>query len=337
MWRFTFPRKHDNEIGRYAPPAQEASGDAYGSDLTDRDITSKMDISPRGIEGRYVKMREQSTPIGRTRNVTSFKDANIVFLEARMSGEMGSLIQRHGGRPICVSAVREVSLAREQQVSAFMDHLNQGYLRVVVFMTGVGVSALFREAEQLGRLSELLDLLRKAIIVCRGPKPVAVLKRYGVPVLLRAEEPYTTEELLTTLGLLELKGKGVAVVHHGERNARLAKALQEKDAHVEELCLYEWQLPEDIAPLQALVHDIIAQHIDAVVFTSQIQVRHLLLIAKELKLANELVRALNTQTIVASIGPTCSEALHYCGVTPHVVPEHPKMGHLVKALAMYMA
>jgi uroporphyrinogen-III synthase len=29
--------------------------------------------------------------------------------------------------------------------------------------------------------------------------------------------------------------------------------------------------------------------------------------------------------------------LHQYGVTPHVIPEHPKMGHLVKTLAEYMA
>jgi len=246
-----------------------------------------------------MNIQEHSTPGGRTRKARSFKDAHIVFLEPRMGSEMGGLIQRYGGQPACVPAVREVSLGREQQVAAFIDNLRQGHLRVLIFMTGVGVVALFREAEQLGRLSELLDLLRKAIIVCRGPKPVAVLKRYGVSVLLRAEEPYTTDDLLTTLMLLDLKGKGIAVVHHGERNARLAQALQERDVRLEELCLYEWHLPEDITPLQTLVRAIIAQQVDAVVFTSQIQVRHLLVIARELKLAHELIRALNTRTVVA--------------------------------------
>jgi uroporphyrinogen-III synthase len=271
-----------------------------------------------------------------TVTTTTFKDANIAILESRMSSEMEGLIRRYGARPYSVQAVREVSLEPGEPVAAFIDHLGQLYLRVVIFMTGVGVTALFREAEKQGRLSELLDLLRKAIIVCRGPKPSAVLKRYGIPVLLKAEEPYTTEELLTTLALLDLKGKGVAVIHYGERNTRLAKALLERDAHIEELCLYQWQLPEDITPLQALVHDIIDRKVDAVVFTSQVQVRHLFQVARDLQLADELRLALNTRTIVASIGPTCSAALEYHGVTPHVLPEHPKMGHLVKALSIAM-
>jgi uroporphyrinogen-III synthase len=37
--------------------------------------------------------------------------------------------------------------------------------------------------------------------------------------------------------------------------------------------------------------------------------------------------------VVASIGPICNEALARHGIAPDVVPEHPKMGHLVRAAA----
>jgi uroporphyrinogen-III synthase len=58
--------------------------------------------------------------------------------------------------------------------------------------------------------------------------------------------------------------------------------------------------------------------------------------ATELHLSHQLAESLNTQAVVASIGPTCTSALQSYGVTPHVIPEHPKMGHLVKALAQHM-
>jgi uroporphyrinogen-III synthase len=157
-----------------------------------------------------------------------------------------------------------------------------------------------------------------------------------VPITLSAGEPYTTKELLEAMMPLELRDSGVAVLHYGERNIELVQALQERGANLEELCLYEWLLPEDTTPLQALVQNIIAARVDAVVFTSQIQVRHLFLVATELALSAELTHALNTRTIVASIGPTCTTAVQSAGVTPHVIPEHPKMGHLIKALVEYM-
>lgn len=268
--------------------------------------------------------------------MSRFAGARIALLEARMSSEMADLVRRHGGEPYGVPAVREVPLDSAGQVSTFIDHLAHSSIRVIVFYTGVGVTALLREAERLGRLPELLTGLYTVTVVCRGPKPSAALKRYGVPRTLSAREPYTTEELLEAMKPLQLSDASIAVVHYGERNTLLAQALQERGAHLEELCLYEWLLPEDSAPLQTLVQDIIAGRVDAVVFTSQIQARHLFLVAAEPTLSDELTQALNTRTIVASIGPTCTTVLQSFGVTPHVIPEHPKMGHLVKALVEYM-
>jgi len=268
--------------------------------------------------------------------MSSFKAARVALLEARMSREIADMIRRYGGEPYCVPAVREVSLECEEQVSLFLDHLTHSSLQIVVFFTGVGVNALFRVAEKLGRDGELLSALQNVTVVCRGPKPGAVLKRLNVPIAASAGEPYTTHELLEAIQPLVLEDTHVAVVHYGERNEFLVQKLQARGAHVEELTLYTWLLPEDTTPLRALVRDIIEKRVDAVVFTSQIQARHLFLIAADTVSPDELARALNTQTVVASVGPTCTAVLRDLGVTPHVEPEHPKVGHLIKALAEYM-
>src|SRR5690348_10393532 len=109
--------------------------------------------------------------------MSGFKDARIALLEARMSSEMADLVRRHGGSPYNVPAVREVPIESQGEVAAFIDHLAQGKISIVVFFTGVGVNALFKQAEQLDRLTELQDALRRLIVVSRGPKPGAALKR----------------------------------------------------------------------------------------------------------------------------------------------------------------
>jgi uroporphyrinogen-III synthase len=266
----------------------------------------------------------------------SFQNARIAVLEARMSGEMADLIRRNGGTAWSVPAVREISLNASQPVNNFLDQLVAGSMTLVVFFTGVGIKTLLQEADGLGRRAELVDVLRKIPVVCRGPKPSAVLRRENIPIAASAPEPYTTHELIEVLAPFAVDGKTVGVLHYGERNALIAETLTARGAYVEELCLYEWLLPERIDDLQLLVQDLVAGHVDAVVFTSQIQIRHLFLIAQELQLASDLVVALNTRTIVASIGPTCTGVLLEYGVTPHVIPEHPKMGYLIKALAEYM-
>ncbi len=264
---------------------------------------------------------------------SKFQQARIALLETRMSQEMVDLLRRRGGNPYSVPSVREQPIENKKVVSAFVDHLTRNRIQIAIFLTGTGVKALFREAEQLERLPELLAALHNITVACRGPKPAAVLKRYDIPVQISAEEPYTTQQLLQALDAqVELKDKGVAVVHYGERSFAFTQALQERGAMLEELCLYEWQLPEDTTPLRTLVDDIIAQRVDAIVFTSQVQVRHLFAVAADMQQTGVLSTALNEHTLVASIGPTCTESLLSYGVTPHVTPEHPKMGHLINAL-----
>jgi uroporphyrinogen-III synthase len=265
-----------------------------------------------------------------------FQTARIAVLEARMSGEMADLIRRHGGTAWSVPAVREMSLNASQPVRRFLDQLAAGSITMVVFFTGVGIKTLLQEADGLGRRAELVNVLRNITVICRGPKPAAVLRREEIPIAASAPEPYTTHELIEILAPFAVDGKTVGVLHYGERNALITETLTARGAHVEELCLYEWLLPEHTDNLQTLVRELVAGHVDAVIFTSQVQIRHLFLIATELQLTSDLVVALNAKTIVASIGPTCTGVLQEYGVSPHVIPEHPKMGYLIKALAEYM-
>ena len=256
----------------------------------------------------------------------------IALVEGRMPGELADLVRRHGGEPVNVPALREAVLECREQVEEFITRLEQGALQVVIFLTGVGVNTLVREAEGCGRLPALLRGLSGAMRVCRGPKPVAALKRQGLAPTVQAEAPYTTTELLTALAGVDLAGRDVAVLHYGERNVALTDALQARGAYLYELCLYEWLLPEDLEPLQQLVRDLMADRLEAIAFTSQVQVRHLWQVATAMGLAAALTTALTTHCLVAAVGPTCAAALAAVGVTPHVEPSHPKMGPMVTAL-----
>jgi len=259
----------------------------------------------------------------------------IALLEARMSGELANLIRRHGGEPVSAPAVREVTREAGAEVVAFIDSLINRSATVIVLQTGVGVSGLLAEADKLGRKDELLAALKTLTIVCRGPKPTAVLSRHGLQPTLNAQSPFTTTELLAALSQLDLAGQTVAVLHYGERNQALAEALTSRGAQPQELVLYEWELPADTEPLKAIIGEIVAGQVDAVAFTSQVQARHLFQIAAELGREDDLRSALNAKTIVASVGPTCTAALHKLGVAPQVEPENPKMGAMVVALSQY--
>jgi uroporphyrinogen-III synthase len=268
--------------------------------------------------------------------MSDFAGARVALLEARQGSDLAGLVRRNGGTPIMVPAVREVRVTSGPEVSAFIDRLTRGECPVVVFQTGVGVNLLMKEAEQLGRLNQLVETLKRVTTVARGPKPGAALSQRGLRASIGTRSPYTTTDLLEAIGGLPLEGIGVAVINYGERNEALSEELRRRGARLEELQLYEWAMPEAVEPLQRLIHEILDGGVDAIAFTSQIQARHLFRVAEEMGVAAALARALNARIVVASVGPTCTAVLQALGVTPHVAPERPKMGPMVTALGEHL-
>jgi uroporphyrinogen-III synthase len=269
--------------------------------------------------------------------MNSLNGARIALLEGRMSDELAGLVRRHGGEPRCAPAVREVALACDGEGLTLLGELAAGAFAAAIFQTGVGASALLAEAERAGLLGALLEALRRGAVVCRGPKPAGALRRHGVTPTHLAAAPYTTDELVAALDGLDLRGAPVFVAHYGERNTALVEALRERGAHPAELCLYEWRLPEDLAPLRALVGTLVEGDVDALAVTSQVQARHLFQVADEMGLRERLARSLAGRVVVAAVGPTCASALRALGVEPDVVPDSPKMGPMIVALADHLA
>jgi uroporphyrinogen-III synthase len=263
----------------------------------------------------------------------SLKGARIALLEARLSHELAALVRRFGAEPHCCPAVREEKRDCGAEVEALLDDLRREASPIFVFSTGVGVDALFAEARRLGREDELREAVRSGVAVCRGPKPTAALKRVGLGPAVSVQSPYTTEDVAAALETVDVAGRRVVLIHYGERNVPLVSSLEARAARLRELLLYQWRPPEDLGPLRALVGQIVEGQFAAVAFTSQVQARHLFQVAEEMGRAQALREILLQRVVVAAVGPTCARALAELGVQPHVVPENPKMGAMLSALA----
>jgi uroporphyrinogen-III synthase len=203
--------------------------------------------------------------------------------------------------------------------------------RMMIFQTGVGTRALFRVTDSLGSTPTLLGLLEKATVVVRGPKPTGELNARGVRIDIRAASPFTSETVLAAIAASSLAGARVVVQRYGEANRRLCEALTARGASVQEIATYRWALPEDTGPLERLLDALARSAVDAVVFTSAVQVRHLFAVAERRAGAAGLP-ALMRGLIVASIGPVCSRALAERGITPTFEADPPKLGPLVAGL-----
>ena len=127
---------------------------------------------------------------------------------------------------------------RIAQVLRLLENVQREASYVIVFSTGAGVSALLDEAEKLGRLDELRKALQRGTTVCRGPKPLAALKRAGLNAAIQVKEACTTTEFLAALAPLQLKTRFVVVLHYGERNIPLVESLLGRCAGLQELLLH---------------------------------------------------------------------------------------------------
>jgi uroporphyrinogen-III synthase len=251
-----------------------------------------------------------------------------------MESELASLVRRHGGEPVCVPAMREVERDFGAEAASAIDAVARGGA-VVVLATGVGLHRWLKVADARGRGVELRDALARATVVCRGPKPVAVLKREGLPAHVRAPAPHTTQELIDALAGVDLHDRNAVFVHDGGGSPVVPAALAARGARVFEVRPYEWALPEDVRPLQALVATLIGGGVDALAITTQVQARHLFAVADAIGDRTALTGALRDRVVVAAVGPTCARTLEALGTPPHVVPEPSKMGALVLALASH--
>jgi len=265
-----------------------------------------------------------------------FDGLRVLSLESRRAREIAVLISNFGGVPIVAPALREVPLESNTEALAFATALLRGDFDAVVFLTGVGMRALMTAIAPVCSGDQFAAALREVKVIARGPKPLAVLRELATPVWLAAPEPNTWRELLAAIdaraGDWSLRGARVAVQEYGVSNDDLIDGLRTRGARVTSVPVYQWALPEDLAPLNAAVAALARRDIDVALFTTGVQLAHLWDVASRLQLEDSM-RAGLEHAVIGSIGPTTSEALRRRGLTADLEASHPKMGVLVTEAA----
>jgi uroporphyrinogen-III synthase len=266
--------------------------------------------------------------------LSNFEGRTVLSLESRRSAELSRLIEIYGGVPFSAPAMREVALKENEEALEFSRDLIQGGIDIVVFLTGAGAKALLKVIEGKQSREDFLQALRSVKVAARGPKPLAVLREWNVPVAVVTPEPCTWRELLRGLDEIPggVRGRRVAVQEYGGPNPDFLDGLRERGANVCKVTVYQWKLPGNTAPLREAISSIIKGDIEAVLFTTSVQVVHLFQIADTMHVRTDLQNAL-AKVFVASIGPTTSEALRNARISVDLEPSHPKMGVLVKEAA----
>jgi len=250
-----------------------------------------------------------------------------------MAAELQAMIERLGGCATLAPSLREVPVEENAQALDFGQRLLDRQIDVMIFLTGVGARAL-RDV-LLSRWPEeaILGALASTTVIVRGPKPAAVLRSWECRIDFFVPEPNTWRELLALIDAsVPVAGRVVAIQEYGQSNPQLLAELAARQAAVLPVPVYRWALPEETGPLRRAIARTIAGEFDVLLFTSAQQIVHALTVA-ELQGQREAWLAAARRAVVASIGPTASEALRAAGLPPDLEPLHPKLGHLMAQVA----
>ena len=206
---------------------------------------------------------------------------------------------------------------------------------MVILLTGVGFDHLLSMAQRHVRRQRFLDALADTITIARGPKPTFAMREVGVFPTHAVDKPNTWREILTTIDQhVTVDNQVVAVQEYGQPNTSLVAGLEARGARVMSVSVYRWELPKDRGPLEKNVRRLADGQLDVVLFTSAIQVSHLLKVARQLDLEQPLRQSLG-RTVVASIGPTTSEMLRSQALPVDFEPTLSRMGHFVRQVALH--
>jgi len=264
-------------------------------------------------------------------NALRMKSKVVAILETRIGSHLAELVARRGGVPMLAPALEEVPDIDPQAVLAVIARWRVDPFKICIFQTAVGTRALFSATDAANLTAELKELLAASTVVVRGPKPVGELNARDIRIDIRAASPFTTEMVLAALAGTTVKDSSILVQRYGAANQELTTALEARGATVHEIATYRWALPANTQPLIELLEALAQDRVDAVVFTSAVQMHNLHAIARQAGSATLLASHLN-RSIVASIGPVCSRTLREYGVTPSLEASPPKLGPLMVAL-----
>lgn len=257
----------------------------------------------------------------------------IVVGGSRKTEEMSKLIEKQGGTPIIRPLQGTVFLA-EKELEPDLRKLIEEGADWVVFTTGAGVQALLDLAEKTGLQEDFLHTIRTANVAARGYKTIAALKKMGIqPVVV--DEDGTNRGLVQSLQSTDFSGKRVMIQLHGEKAPVLTQFFQEQGAlNILELLPYQ-HIPPKTETVHTLCREILQQEVDAVCFTTAIQVHSLFSFAKALGIHEELVKAFRGGVLPVAVGKVTAEALREEGMDRFIVPEKERMGAMIIELSRY--
>jgi uroporphyrinogen-III synthase len=260
------------------------------------------------------------------------KGKRIAIAGSRKTDEMSLLIEKQGGSPV-IRSLQGLIYLDEKAVEKELLYCAEHTVDWFILTTGVGTEALLDASQRLGIYSALVQRIREAKVASRGYKTYAAVKKLDVKPAV-VDNDGTMQGLIHELASYDFSGQCVVVQLHGEPSPTLIEFLEERGATVIQLLPYRHIEPETEV-LQTLCQELATGSVDAVCFTTAVQVRYLFDYARREGLLSQVQAAFAQHVLAVAVGKVTAEALREEGVNLVVSPESERMGAMIIELVKY--
>jgi len=249
----------------------------------------------------------------------NFTGKRIAVPEAREIEVFSALLERRGAEVLRCPLVNIYDSPQFQTVLSFCAQLADDGFDDLILLTGEGLRRMLGciDKHDPALRPRFVAALAKLRTVTRGPKPARALREVGLKPSIEAREP-TTAGVIAALSTHELGGRRVAVQLYGtDPNLALMDFLRERGAEVTTVAPYVYGNAADDATVQALLERMAAGEVDAIAFTSKVQVERLMT-----QYPAALVRRALSRTLIAAVGPIVADSIRSHGFEVASSPEH---------------
>lgn len=257
---------------------------------------------------------------------------NIVIGGSRKIVEISTLIEKQGGTPLSRPLQGTVFLAENEVEPSLLSLVHEG-TDWLIFTTGIGIQTLLDLSGKLGVEEPFLRRIQQAQVASRGYKTSNVLKRLGIKPIA-VDEDGTTQGLIRSLEKLDFSEKRVMVQLHGDLAPELIKFLENKGASVDTILPYQHIAPNS-EPVATLCMELLNKQVDAVCFTTKIQVRSLFDFARKNGCLTDILHSFKEGTVAVAVGKVTAETLREEGVEWYIMPRNERMGAMIVELSNY--
>lgn len=264
--------------------------------------------------------------------LNALEGKTIVLAGSRKLEELSALIEKRGGRPIVRSLQGLTTLAGFEVEAGLREYADRG-ADWSIFTTGTGLDALLGQSVRLGLREDVLRRMKQSKVGVRGYKTYGLLKSLQVEAHV-VDEDGTIQGLISALAPHDFAGKRVFVQLHGEPVPELIRFLEARDAVVQPILPYR-HIPPTQDVVTQINDEILLGAVDAVCFTTAVQVRYLFDFANRKGTADQLRQSFESKVLAVAVGRITAEALRKEGLNRILAPESERMGAMIVELGHY--